>query len=117
MELIPLRYGYHLNIGRHQILLTRQDLDTLVRMLTDDGAMTSNVGGKRRHTKKNDFLSMHVGQYTVLRLTNKEMVKVCSTLTRCKREGTYFSIQVIGGRKMPKKDMDEERDYLITRTK
>lgn len=117
MELIPLRYGFHLNIGRHQILLTRNDLDNLVRLLTDDGTKASNVGGKRRHAKKKEFLSMAVGQYTVLRLTNGETAKVCSTLTRCKRHGADFTFQVIGGRKMPTDDPDAVRDYLVTRTK
>jgi hypothetical protein len=117
MELIPMRFGYRLNVGGHQILLTKKDMDELVRLLTDDGAKVANVGGKRRYTKKDDFMAMAVGEYTVLHMTFGETAKVNSTLQRCKHLGADFTFQIIGGRKMPKEDMDEERDYLITRTK
>ena len=89
MELIPMRFGYRLNVGGHQILLT----------------------------KKDDFMAMAVGEYTVLHMTFGETAKVNSTLQRCKHLGADFTFQIIGGRKMPNEDMDEERDYLITRTK
>ena len=117
MELIPIRFGYQLNIGGHQVLLTKKDLDELISILTDDGFKTCNVGGKRRYTKKDDFMKMFIGDYTVLKLTNYEKARVNSTLTRCKKLGASFTFRVIGGRKQPTDDPDTVREYIIERVK
>jgi hypothetical protein len=117
MELIPIRFGYQLNIGGHKVLLTKKDLDELISILTDDGCKTCNVGGKRRYTKKNDFMKMSVGDYTVLKLTNHELARVKSTLTRCRKLGASFTFRVIGGRKQPADDPDAVREYIIERAK
>lgn len=117
MELIPMRYGYQLNIGGHQVLLTKKDLDELVSILTDDGSKTCNVGGKRRYTKKDDFMKMSVGDYTVLKLTNNELARVNSTLTRCRKLGASFTFRVIGGRRQSTDDPDTVREYIIARVK
>ena len=117
MELIPMRFGYQLNIGGHQVLLTKKDLDELVSILTDDGTQTCNVGGKRRYTKKEDFMMMAIGDYTVLKLANHELARVNSTLTRCRKFGASFTFRVIGGRKKPTDDPDAVREYIIARVK
>ena len=117
MELIPMRFGYQLNIGGHQVLLTKKDLDELVSILTDDGTQTCNVGGKRRYTKKDDFMRMAIGDYTVLKLTNHELARVNSTISRCRKLGASFTFRVIGGRKKSTDDPDAEREYIIARVK
>lgn len=117
MELIPLRYGYRLNIGSHSMMMSKQDLDELVQLLTGDGAKASNVGGKRRYVSVKELMQMAVGEYTVIRMKADMITKTCSTLNRCQKKGGHFTFQVVGGRKMPDDDPDAERDYLITRIK
>ena len=114
MELIPLRFGYRLKIGTHDLLLTKKDLDELVELLTGhDGSMAKMA--KIKYIKKQHLLAMNVGDYMVLNLSYQEFFRTRGTVQRCKRDGAEFDIQVVGGRKRYKDDPDR-RDYLITRT-